>query len=489
MAKIKKNIIKRPPVVSIVGHVDHGKTTLLDYLRQSKVALAETGGITQAIGAYQLTVPPKDKKNPEKIITFIDTPGHAAFTKLRCRGVQATDIAILVVSATEGVKPQTVESINHIKLAGIPFLVAVNKMDLPDASPDMVKAQLAEKEVLVEGYGGEVVCVPISAKTGQGIEELLEMILLLWEMNDFDTDLDLPPEGIIIEAKMDIRRGPVATMLVKKGIFKIGDLIRTSEANGKIKSLLDETGKKVSQAEPSKPVEVLGFSCVPQVGSCVSKTKLVGKNLQKDKKWQESTVCQLDTKEEDKRLKIILKTDFLGSLEAIKDSLPAEINLIYASVGQISESDILLAKATGSLILAFRVGITGQVSKLAEYEKVNIKLYDIIYKLLEDLEKSALKILQPDIDEEVLGEAKIIAEFKIKGNHIAGCQVLSGVIKRKSPVHVKRNGQLLANRRLKFLQKQRQEVQEGKKGDELGIVFDKDVDFDLGDVIISYNPK
>jgi len=483
-SKNSKTLIKRPAVVSVVGHVDHGKTTLLDYIRKSHITTGESGGITQHIGAYQVEVSPKNSKHKE-IITFIDTPGHAAFAKLRCRGVNATDLAILVIDSVEGVKPQTVESLNHIKQANIPFIVALNKTDLPDASVDKVKGQLAEKEVLVEGYGGDVVCVQVSGKTGAGVDELLEMIILVSQMHDLKADINAEPEAVVIESKMDSRRGPQATILVKNGTFKIGDYLLAAETGGRIKGMFDESGKKVLLAGPSKPVEILGFDKVPSVGSCISATKILSKKKPQVAKKQIEQVAS-EEHDDEKRLHIILKADVLGSLEAIKDSLPEQAFIVSEGLGPISESDILLASSTKSVILAFRVPVSSNVQKLAEYESATIKSYDIIYKLLEDSEKKALRILEPTIDEEVLGKAKVIAQFTIKGNHIAGCKVKEGTISKKYLVHVKRADKLIGTRKIKFLQKERQIVDLGKTGDEIGIVFDRDIEFELGDDIISY---
>jgi translation initiation factor IF-2 len=507
--KSDSSIITRPPVVAVLGHVDHGKTTLLDYIRHANTASKESGGITQHIGAYQVKVSKGAQK--EETVTFIDTPGHAAFSKLRSRGVSVADIAILVIDASDGVKPQTTESIKYINDAKIPFIVAINKIDLPEASQESIKTQLAEKGVLVEGWGGDVVCVPISAKTGKGVDELLEMILLVNQMKEEKVNLKAKPEGVIIEGKLDSRRGPVATLLVKNGTFRIGDLITTSQTegkmtsssiesessvlsrsdihqSGKIKAMLDENGKRLLQAIPSQPVLILGFKSVPQVGSRVW---TISESNRKDKistfTPKEKNIPEAEINKN--KIKIILKADVSGSLEAIKGSLDKDILLIEAAIGDVTESDILLAKSTQSLILAFRVNVPAGVKKLAAFEKVTIKKYDIIYRLLEDIQTQVLQTLEPTINEQILGEAKIIAQFKMKGNHIAGCRVTKGIIDKKEMVHIKRGEKILATTKIKSLQKKRQDATQAKEGEEVGLVFAKDVDFSLGDVIISYNTQ
>ncbi len=493
----KTSLSTRPPVVCVLGHVDHGKTSLLDYIRKTQITSQESGGITQHIGAYQIKFKDKNSKFKagEEFITFIDTPGHAAFSKLRSRGAEVADLAVLVIDSVEGVKPQTIESLNHIKEAGIPFLVAINKIDLPGSSLDMVKSQLAEKGVLVEGYGGDVVSVGVSAKTGEGINELLEMIILIGQMQQLKADPNAPLKAVVIETKLDSKRGPVVSLLVKDGSLKVGDCVIADQIEGRVKIMFDENGRKVNFAGPSKPVEVLGFKKLPLVGSQVIsfKEKLI-RFCRKNRLIQEKTKDLINQKindneglEEKKEIKLILKTDVAGCLEAIKDCLPSEIRIISEGIGEVNESDVLLATSTKSVILAFRVNVPKQVQKLADYEKVKIISYDIIYKLLEDLEKQVLLMIEPEIQEEILGEAKIIAEFKIHGNHIAGCRVTKGIISLNNSVHIKRNGNLVANSRIKFMQKNRINVTSVKEKEEVGLVFLPDVAFKLGDDIIAYN--
>ncbi len=499
----KSKIVTRPPVVCILGHVDHGKTTLLDYIRKTTVASKESGGITQHIGAYQIKLKAqsskrKAKEKKEELITFIDTPGHAAFVKLRSRGAKVTDLAVLVIDALDGVKPQTLECLQHIKREKIPFLVAINKMDLAGASEEKVKSQLAEKGVLVEKYGGDIVCVPISAKTGEGVDELLEMVILVAQMQDLKADLKVAPQAVIIDSYLDSRRGPTATLLVKNGVFKIGDLIITKKSKGRIKAMFDENGKRIEKALPSKPFLILGFKKVPKVGDKVKVIKEKINNKISRRKTSVPLTQEIGKsadfsgnfkKPEQEKLKIILKADTLGSLEAIKDSLSEKIDLIFQGVGKVNESDILLAGSTSAMIFSFRVNVSKQVKKLAEFEGIKIKSYEIIYHLLEDMEKKALKLLKPETEERILGRAEIIAEFKMKGSHIAGCKVKKGTIEKKNLIHIERDGKLISDTRIKSLQKQRRDTSKGELGEEIGLVFSPDVDFSIGDDIISYNKK
>lgn len=487
--------------MAVMGHVDHGKTTLLSTIRQSDLTAQEFGGITQHIGAYQITY--KNEK-----ITFIDTPGHAAFSKMRSQGAGVTDLVVLVVAADDGVKPQTKESLVHIKAANVPFLVAINKIDLPGSSIEMVKAQLAEVGVLVEGYGGKIVCVPISAKLKKGIDELLEMILLMTKMQELKADPGAVFRGVVIDAKLDTQKGPVATVLVQQGTLKIGTPLFNDDALGKVKALVDENGKAVAQAQPAKPVLVLGFKKIPAEGTKVfgerkkkvekvDKVVKVEKKVEKVRKVEEEEPSSAEategkkTEEEEKpeEIKIILKADTEGMLQALKTNIPSEVTLVLAGTGQVTESDVLLALSTQAKIVAFNVKIPASVAKLAGQEKVLIKSYQVIYELLEDLEKRVLKMLEPTIDEEVLGEAEVIAEFTIKNSHICGCKIKKGRFQKKDRLHLKRDGKILTDMRIKSFQKEKQEVEEAKVGSEIGLVFSPDVDFKLGDVIIAYSVK
>ena len=402
----------RSPIVTVMGHVDHGKTTLLDAIRHAKVAAGETGGITQHIGAYQVT-------QNNKTITFIDTPGHAAFTKMRSRGAQVTDIAILVVSATEGVKPQTVESIQHIISAKVQPIVAITKMDLPEASPDMVKAQLTEHSMFVEGYGGDVVAVPVSAKTGEGLDKLLEMIGLVAEMLELKADPSGQLEAVVIESEKDPHRGPVATILVRNGTLRSGETIYIGEVATKIRAMVNDAGKTVKEAGPSSAVLVLGWKQVPDVGSKVAQQS----EIAEPEKAVEPEKVQPIVKEkpalpsepnpetekkalkDQKKIRLIIKSDTAGTLEAIEQSMTEEIEIIDQGVGEVTETDVLLAEATGARIIGFQVKVPSSVEKLAEMQGVKIKSYTIIYEFLEELQKQVLKLIEPTIDEQELGVA------------------------------------------------------------------------------------
>lgn len=467
-------LTKKPPVVTIMGHVDHGKTSLLDFIRKTKLTAKEPGEITQAIGAYQIEF------NGEKI-TFIDTPGHAAFTKMRSRGVGVADIVILVVAANDGVMPQTKESIQIIQNAGVPYLVAINKIDLPEASIDKVKAQLAENNVLVEDYGGKIVSVPISAKTGQGVDQLLEMILLTAELNELKADPDGNFEAVVIESKLDKFCGPTASLIVKNGTLKKGELINAQGSAAKVRMLKDEWGKAKEAVFPGDPILVLGFESLPPVGAVVRKTGEEAPVLAQE------TKKVLPQKAEEGKLKIILKADVFGSLEAILGCLPSDVQVMDSGVGEITEADVLFAKTLGAEIYGFNLTVSGSVKKLAETEKVKVKNYNIIYDLLKDLEERILKILEPTIDRKVLGKAEIIAVFEIKGERIAGARVLEGKINKNTPVCIQRGEKILAETRITSLKQQKQDVNEVPQGVEFGAVLSGKVDFNKGDMIISYS--
>lgn len=475
---VEGKLQKRPPIVVVLGHVDHGKTSLISQIYQKDLTRKEYGGISQHIGAYQVEF----KTSQGKIgkITFIDTPGHVAFSKMRSRGATVADLAVLVVAVDEGVKPQTLESLKHIQEAGIPFLVAINKIDLPGANINWLKNNLAENGILVEGWGGNIVAVPVSAKTGQGIEELLEMILLMGEMNELKADPEGELEAVVIESKLDPKKGPLATVLVRNGNLKIGEEIFTEETKGKIKQMLSDKGERLEVAFPSQPVEVLGFEKVPWVGSKVSKTPLA---LEKDK--ESDLFLKPVGSEEEKKIKIILKSDTRGTLEALLGSFPSEIEILEAGTGEVSESDVLLAKNTGGEIIAFNVKIPARVKKLAEFEQVKIYEYKIIYELLKDIEEKVLKLLEPTIDEEILGEAEILMEFLIKGKRIAGCRVKEGEISKRFPVHLKRAGEIIGDAKITSLKKGKEDVEKVKKGEEFGASLEG-VDFKTGDMILSF---
>jgi len=467
----------RPPVVTILGHVDHGKTTLLDKIRKSNVASKEVGQITQAIGAYQV-----DWRG--KIITFLDTPGHEAFVKMRSRGAEVADLAVLVVAADDGVMPQTIESIKIIKQTQTPFLVAINKIDLPGASVDKVKGQLAENEVFVEGYGGKVVAVPISAKTGQGIDQLLEMIMLMAEMEELKGDPEGDFEGVVIESKKDRLCGPAVTVLVKNGSLKIGDSLVCEEIFGKVKSMKNDQGKNLKIAEISQPVQVLGFEDIPPVGAKV----FLATTLRSLKIYPKKEIkVKKEEEKEEKKIKIVLKADTTGSLEAILEVLPPEIEVILKGIGDITESDVLLAKTFSARILGFNVRISSGVAKLAEEEKIEIKTYQIIYDLLKEIEETVLKIIEPMIDRNILGRAQIIAEFEIKNERIAGAKVVQGEIDKSGKICVLRGEKIVGETKVKSMKHGKTEIEKADLGMEFGVVFSPPVDFQKGDAIISYS--
>lgn len=505
-----ESIPSRPPVVVVMGHVDHGKTTLLDAIRSlgrsqkpQSLTVKEHGGITQHIGAYQVEVPleeePKARDDfASRKITFLDTPGHEAFAQMRSRGAKVADLAILVVAANDGVKPQTKEAISHIKASQIPMIVAINKIDLPEASVEMVKAQLAESQVFVEGYGGDVVSVPISAKTSQGVDHLLEMILLVAEMQSLTLDSRALLKAYVLETFLDPHRGVVVNLLVKEGQLKIGEevvakaLEKEEEivVSGKVKAMLGETGEPVNQALSGQPVQALGFKTMPLVGAQVTHGKIeIPETVQTQTVVNKTAVSSTEGEAEEKtqKLILILKADVQGSLEAIKANLTEEVVLVDEGIGDITESDVLLAASTKAQLIGFNVKVSGTVKKLAAMEKVKIKTYNVIYHLLEEIQQQVLKMLEPTIDEETLGEGEIIAEFKIKGSHIAGCKVTSGLIAKSNRVRIMRGEELVGEpKRIVSFQRERQEVTEVKKGNEVGIVFYPDVRFQIGDAIISY---
>ncbi|MBI2010155.1 MAG: translation initiation factor IF-2 [Candidatus Chisholmbacteria bacterium] len=493
--KAKEIRLPRAPIVAVLGHVDHGKTTLLDKIRHTHVQAGETGGITQHIGAYQVSY----KDQP---ITFIDTPGHAAFSKMRARGANVTDLVVLVVAATEGVKPQTKESIRHIKAAGVPLVVAINKMDLPGANPDVVKAGLAEVGVMVESYGGDTVTVEISAKEGKNIDQLLEMILLVSSLQNIQGDAQGPLKAVIIESSQDRRRGALATVIVKNGTLKVGDAIVAAAARAKVRALFDENGARLDQAKPGNPAEVLGFKIPPPVGEVITRVgeaspvapspvpkEPIPLATPKEATPEEEKEVEAEEKEEAEerpRIKAILKADTQGTLEAIKTNVASEVEQVGEGVGEVNESDVLLAHATGAKILCFRVSVRPSAQKLAETEKVEIKTYQAIYELLEDLEKQVLKLLEPTIDEEIVGEADIVAEFLIKHSRIAGCKVKSGKIDTAGTIHLMRQGKIVGDATIKSLKQGKNDIPTAKRGEACGVVLKPSLDFKVGDTLQYY---
>lgn len=487
IAKKTAEALSRPPVVTIMGHVDHGKTTLLDKIRATRVAQSEQGGITQHIGAYQATI-------NNQAITFIDTPGHAAFTKMRARGAQVTDIVILVVAANDGVKPQTVESINHIKQAAVPFIVAINKMDTEGASPEKVKSELAEHEVFCEGYGGQVPAVEVSGKTGKGLDQLLSMILLVAEMEELKADPEGDAEAVIIESNLDKHKGAIATVIVKNGTLKPGQTVYEQSTPVRIRSLLDQFGKPRIQVTPGEPCVILGFKNVPPVGATLKSHSFAitpasePQPVQKPEELEESTEDETKEAEAEKpHYNLLLKADTAGTLEAIKNSIgQEEITLVGSGVGTITESDVMLALDTKAVIIGFAVTVSTEAQKLADTEGVRIKTFNIIYELLDYLEHKVLELLEPTIFEIELGAAKVLQVFDIRGVKIAGCTVESGKLTKGDLVHITRRNRQLKNTKIASLKQGKVDIKSAGAGKECGVVLDPPFDFRIGDMLKSY---
>lgn len=496
-----ENAVTRPPVVCVMGHVDHGKTSILDAIRDTDVTATEAGGITQAIGAYQVDV------NGQKI-TFLDTPGHAAFTAMRARGAMATDIAVLVVAADDGIMPQTIEAINHAKAAGVDIIVAINKMDKEGANPDKVMQQLTEHELVPEEWGGDVICVPVSAKTKMGIDKLLETILLVAEMAELKANPDRSAKGVVIEAKLDKGRGPIATLLVQNGTLNAGDIIVAGTAVGKIRAMSDYHGKPIESAGPSIPVEIMGLDSVPMSGdefNAVSNEKLARALVEQRKakaKEEEFNLFQkvtLDTlfdtisEGEMKELNIIVKADVQGSVEAVKQSLlkiendEVNVKIVHGAVGAVSESDVMLAEASHAIIVAFNIGVDQIAADNAKRDGVEIKQYDIIYDAIEDIERAMRGMRAPKYRDVDTGEVEVREVYKISSaGTIAGSLVTSGTIKRDGKVRVIRNGKQIADVKLANLKRFKDEVKEVSSGYECGISLDGWDDIQSGDILQAY---
>lgn len=489
MAPKPNHNIARPPVVTIMGHVDHGKTTLLDTIRHTRVALTEHGGITQHTAAYQA-------EYQGQRITFIDTPGHAAFSKMRARGASVTDLVILVIAGTEGVKPQTVESIKHIQTAKVPLIVAVNKKDMAGFSLDMVKAQLAEHQVFCEGYGGQVPCVAISARNNEGIDQLLELILLMSEMENFTADPNAPAQAVVIESHLDKHRGHLATVIVKAGTLTPGQSYFIETKAVKIKSLFNIQAKPVPQALPSDPVEVMGFTFLPPVGSLLTSVpqSLVvppapPSLLKPTPAKKGDTPDTTDTPEEPPKptINVILKADTAGTLEAILQAVSQEeLVIVHQGVGSVTEADVILAQSTTSGIIAFNVPVTTGARNLARVERVKIQTFTIIYELIDFLDKKILSLLEPTIFEAELGAAVVLQVFDIRGVKIAGCKVESGRIAVNQPVHLTRHDHQVANARIVSVKIGKVDTKSVEAGGECGLVLEPIVDFKVGDVLKSY---
>jgi len=493
----------RPPVITIMGHVDHGKTSLLDAIRRSNITATEAGAITQHIGAYQVEV-------DSKKITFLDTPGHEAFTAMRARGAQVTDIAVLVVAADDGVMPQTVEAIDHARAADVPIVVAINKIDKPDADPEKVKQQLADLGLVIEEWGGDTICVPISAKKRQGIDELLENILILAEIMELKAETDCPAEGVVIEAKLDKSRGPVATVLVQRGTLRFGDILVAGDTWGKVKAMSSDVGKQLKKAEPATPVEVLGLNAVPQAGDSfkvVANEREARLLLQKQLAEREGMAkgaravsltgvsAQIGAGKT-KELNIILKTDVQGSIEPIRDSLErlgdekVKVRVIHSASGGITESDVLLAVASKAIIIGFNTRSEPGAQKLAELEGVSIRYYNIIYELVEDVAKALKGMLEPTYAEVIEGQAEVLAIFETaRKGKVAGVSVKEGKVRRDALVRVVRRGKVVCDSRISSLKRFKEDVKEVAAGFECGVGVEDFSDFQVGDTIQVYRKE
>ena len=495
-----EDLVKRPPVVTIMGHVDHGKTTLLDTIRKTSVAAGEAGGITQAISAYQVSY-------NDNLITFIDTPGHAAFTEMRARGASITDIVIIIVAADDGVMPQTKEAIDHAKAAEVPIIVAINKMDKPNANPEKVMTDLAEYGLMPEEWGGDTLVTKISAVTGEGIPDLLENILLIADLKGYKANPNRYAMGTVVESQLNSHLGPIVTLLVQNGTLRLGDPVVVGTAFGKIRRIVNDKGEEITKALPSQPVSITGLNEVPSAGDrfMAFESEKEAKNIAAERKDQERirknkakasvTLDDLFNKigEGLKEINVIIKADVNGSAEAVRNSLEkinvegVKINVIRSSVGAITESDIVLAQASNAIIIGFNVRPQNRIKDKAKEAGVEIRLYDIIYKVVEEMEAAMKGMLDPEYEEHILGTAQIKQIFKFsKVGNIAGSTVIDGIIKRDSKARVIRDGVVIYDGKIGSLQREKDSVKEVKKGFECGITIEGFNDIKVGDEIESY---
>ena len=499
----ESNLVARTPVITILGHVDHGKTALLDTIRESSVAERELGGITQHIGAYQVEA-------NGQLLTFLDTPGHEAFTAIRARGSKATDIAILVVAADDGIMPQTDEAIDHAHAAGVPIVVAINKIDMPAADPERVKRQLSERNMLVEDWGGEIISVEVSAKTGDGITDLLENIAVVAEIADLKANPDNPATGVIIEAKLDRQRGPTATLLVQDGTLSVGQHITAGGTWGRVRAMNNYRGEPVKQVLPGTPAEILGFGSLPDAGDIFSvvPNERTARAMATDKEnpasSQQAQARALTLDEvvnrtpagELKELNLILKADVQGSVEAVNHSLEnlvannIKVRILHASSGGVTESDVLLASASEAIVIAFSVGTEPGAERLARRIGVEIRNYGIIYQLIDDVELALQGLLEPAIVDVVLGRAEIREVFPTRGGvKIAGCRIVEGRMTKGVTVRVTRDGKVLEESTVTSLRHFRDEINEATLGTECGIVLQGYNDFEEGDVVEAHREE
>jgi len=500
-----KNMVSRPPIVTIMGHVDHGKTSLLDALRQSKVVDTEAGGITQHIGAYQITTKSNSK------ISFIDTPGHEAFTEMRARGANVTDIVILVVAADDGIKPQTIEAIKHAKAASCPIIVAVNKCDKPEANPKKVRTELLQHEIIPEEMGGDIQCIDVSAKNKEGLDNLIEALELQAELMELKSDPTISANGVVIEAKVEKGKGSVITMLVKAGTLNVGDILVVGSESGKVRALLNDLGMRVKSAGPSTPVEVLGLSGTPMAGDLAhvveseSRAREIAEYRSRKSKQKEARLTARGSVEqmlaniqagEQSELPVIIKTDVHGSLEAIKVALDklgnssVKCKILSGGVGAISESDITLASASSALVLAFNVRAIPQARELSRRDNVEIRYHSIIYELIEDAKLALTGMLDPDLQESFIGYAEIRQVFSVsKVGKIAGCYVTEGIVKKGCSFRLLRDNTVIHQGMLKTLRRFKDEVKEVREGTECGMGFENYNDIQEGDVMECFEVK
>ena len=495
----EEDLLPRPPVITIMGHVDHGKTTLLDYIRKSSVASGEAGGITQAIGAYQVEVDGRK-------VTFIDTPGHEAFTEMRSRGASVTDIVVIIVAANDGVMPQTKEAIDHAKAAGVPIVVAVNKIDLPDSNVDRVLTELTEYGLVPEKFGGDVITCNISAKTGEGVKELLETLLLVAEMAELKANPNRYATGTVLEARNDQKIGSIATLLVQSGTLRLGDPVVIGTNYGKIRTLKDDKGNNITSALPSTPVEITGITELPKAGdrfmAFETEKEARGISLERQVRNREADTNKAGMSLDDlfsmveageKEINVVLKTDVKGSEEAVKQSLSkinvdgVWVHVIRSGVGAITESDIILADASNAIIIGFNVRPNSKIMDFAKEKQVDIRLYNIIYKVVEDMEDAIKGMLDPEFEEVITGEAEIRQIFKFsKIGNIAGSHVTKGVIKNQSDARVVRDGVIVYSGKIGSLQREKDSVHEVKSGYDCGITVENFQDYKVGDIIETF---
>ncbi len=495
-----EDLVEKPPVVTVMGHVDHGKTSLLDRIRSANVQSGEAGGITQHIGAYQV-------ESGGKRITFIDTPGHEAFTEMRARGAKVTDIVVLVVAADDGVMPQTQEAIEHARAAGVPIVVAINKIDVPNANQDRVMGELAERELTPEAWGGETVTVPVSAKTGEGIDELLENILVVAELEDLKANPNAPASGYAIEGERDPGRGPVATLLLNRGTLHKGDVVLAGTAYGRVRAMLDYTGSRVKNAGPGDPAEILGLSGVPEAGT---RFEVVDhERIARDRAQQaEAALRRQELAEQGgtrrtledllgesgmQDLNLVVKADVAGSVEALKEALArlstdeVRVNIVRSGVGALTDSDVMLASASDGILLGFNVRPTNTAKQVAEREGVEIRTYDVIYKALEEIEAAMRGMLAPETAEDETGTAEVRAIFRVPGvGTVAGCYVTRGEISRNNRVRVVRDGTVIYESNIASLKRFRDDVRSVREGFECGIGIENFNDVKEGDVLESF---